>query len=136
MLLVVGVFALPAIAAQPTTIAVDGYKTVDCGGVIYVGPGTGTVTFFDTPEDSRFTSQATFHILWEFTNTEDESDSFTYIDTGVAQIRFDGDVEIHSVSGHTTARPGDGALAYGRWVEVIGDYWVNQGHPTGCVAVF
>jgi hypothetical protein len=129
--------ALPAAALPPTTFPVEGAQIqVVCGSDYYVGTGNGSFTRHDRTKGSRFGSQVTFHIVWEFVNESDASDTFTYIDTGVAHGWVDGEGhEIFSVSGHTTARPGDGALQHGRWVKFNDDVWTNRGHTTGCTLV-
>jgi hypothetical protein len=104
---------------------------------IYAGIGNGTVRVHNPTEKSRFANQATIHIVWEFVNEAPPYDTFTFIETGVAQVRVaeNGD-EFPSVSGHSTARPGDGALQYGRWVlDFTADEWINRGHTIGCTFI-
>jgi hypothetical protein len=138
--------ALPAVASPTTYLVEDESIRVECvrgAGPeidIYTGTGNGSYTDHDPTEESRFTNQTTFHIVWEFVNEADDSDTFTYIDTGIAQTRFEGETAFVSVSGHTTARPGDGALSYGRWLRIddpigIPINWINRDHATGCTLI-
>jgi hypothetical protein len=138
--LLLAVSAVPAKAKSPFSVPVVNEEIeAMCGADHYVGTMNGTYTPHGPgPEKSPSNvNLTTIHIVVEFVSSADPTDSFTFISTGVAQVHEDetGDL-IASVSGHTEARPGDGALAHGRWVlNHTDDTWINRGHPIGCTII-